>query len=66
MRYKINSFWLKLDPDSFFAWKGDFMEILTNITIFYLLCPIMLQCLKKILADYEILGVEVLGQIGHK
>ena len=25
MRYKIKSFWTELDPDSSFAWKGDFL-----------------------------------------
>ena len=49
-----------------FLEKGIFLGKLTNTTIFYLLCPIMPQCLKIILADHKILGVEVLGQIGQK
>ena len=49
MRYKFKSFWAKLGPNSPFALKEDFLQKLTNTTILYLLCPVMLQCLKKYL-----------------
>ena len=38
-----------LDPNCPFAWKEDFLGKLTTTAIVYLLCPIMLQYLKKIL-----------------
>ena len=43
-----------------FALKGDFLGKLTNTSIVYLLCPIMLQCLKKILRIWQIMRYNVL------
>ena len=45
-----------------YLWK------LTNVTIVYLSCPIMLKCLKqqKSMTDYKILGWTISGQIGGK
>ena len=37
----------KLSPNFSLAWKGNFLRKLTNTIIVYLLCPIMLQGLKK-------------------
>ena len=51
---RINNFGTNWAQILFLLEKGVFLEKLTNNTIFYLLCPIMLQCLRKTLADHNI------------
>ena len=58
---------IKLGSNSPFAWKGDFLGKLTNTTIVYVLCPIILNISKnpKSRADHDIQGDAVLTEIGH-
>ena len=60
MRFKVELFWGKLGPNCPFVWKGDFLRKLTNATIVYLLHPIMLQILKKVLSVGQIMSYKVL------
>ena len=49
-----------MSPNCPSAWKGDFLRKLTNATIAYLLCTIMLQSLKKVLSVGQIMRYKVL------
>ena len=49
-----------MSPNCPSAWKGDFFRKLTNATIAYLLCTIMLQSLKKVLSVGQIMRYKVL------
>ena len=57
MGYKVEYFWAQI---VFLLEKGIFLGKLPNTTIVYILCPIMLQYLKKILKVGQIMRYEVL------
>ena len=53
MGYKVGLIILgQIGPKLFSCLKRDFLGKLTNTAIIYLLCPLMLQCLKENSEEY--------------